>query len=84
MGASIGVARYPVSAWSAAELLRNADTAMYHAKRAGGSHVRSFGKEDAQRLSHRLRLRADLASASATRQFELHYQPQMDLRTGRI
>jgi len=84
VGASIGVARYPMSASNAGELLRNADTAMYHAKRAGGSHVWSFSKEDAQRLSHRLRLRADLASASAARQFELYYQPQMDLHTGRI
>ncbi|MFM0223152.1 sensor domain-containing protein [Paraburkholderia dipogonis] len=84
VGASIGVARYPVSASDAGELLRNADTAMYHAKRMGGSHVWSFGKEDAQRLSHRLRLRADLESASAAHQFELHYQPQLDLETGRI
>jgi EAL domain-containing protein (putative c-di-GMP-specific phosphodiesterase class I) len=57
---------------------------MYHAKRAGGSRVWSFGKEDARRLSHHLRLRADLESASAARQFELHYQPQLDLHTGRI
>ncbi|REG51453.1 diguanylate cyclase (GGDEF)-like protein [Paraburkholderia sp. BL6669N2] len=84
LGASIGVARYPTSASNAAELLRNADTAMYHAKRAGGSQVWSFGQEDAQRLAHRLRLRADLESASAARQFELHYQPQLDLHTGRI
>ncbi|MDR5752226.1 MULTISPECIES: EAL domain-containing protein [unclassified Caballeronia] len=84
VGASIGLARYPISASSAHELLRNADTAMYHAKRAGGSHVWSFGKEDAQRLSHRLRLRADLEGASAARQFELHYQPQLDLHTGRV
>ncbi|WP_087632839.1 putative bifunctional diguanylate cyclase/phosphodiesterase [Caballeronia telluris] len=84
VGASIGVARYPEAASNAGELLRNADTAMYQAKRAGGSRVWWFGKEDAQRLSHRLRLRADLESASAERQFELHYQPQLDLHTGRI
>lgn len=84
VGASIGVARYPVSAANAGELLRNADIAMYHAKRAGGSQVWSFGKEDALRLSHRRRLRADLESASAARQFELHYQPQLDLHTGRV
>jgi diguanylate cyclase (GGDEF)-like protein len=84
VGASIGVARYPEAASNAGELLRNADTAMYQAKRAGGSRVSWFGKEDAQRLSHRLRLRADLESASAERQFELHYQPQLDLHTGRI
>ncbi|MFM0380176.1 EAL domain-containing protein [Paraburkholderia strydomiana] len=84
VGASIGVARYPVSASNAGELLRNADTAMYQAKRAGGSHVWSFGKEDAQRLSYRRRLRADLESASAAGQFELHYQPQLDLHTCRV
>ncbi|NKJ50854.1 hypothetical protein CIC12_29855 [Burkholderia sp. SG-MS1] len=84
LGASIGVARYPLSASNAGELLRNADTAMYHAKRAGGSQVRSFGKEDAQRLAHRLRLRADLEGASAAQQFELHYQPQLDLHSGRV
>lgn len=84
VGASIGVARYPISASNAGELLRNADIAMYHAKRAGGSHVWSFGKEDAQRLGHRRRLRADLESASAARQFELHYQPQLDLHAGHV
>ena len=84
VGASIGVARYPISASNAGELLRNADIAMYQAKRAGGSQVWSFGKEDALRLSHRRQLRADLESASAARQFELYYQPQLDLHTGRI
>ncbi|KXV03158.1 hypothetical protein CR51_18310 [Caballeronia megalochromosomata] len=84
VGASIGLARYPMSAASADLLLRNADTAMYQAKRLGGSHVWSFSKEDSQRLSHRLRLRADLESASAARQFELHYQPQLNLDTGCI
>jgi diguanylate cyclase len=84
VNASIGLARYPVSAANAHELLRNADTAMYHAKRSGGARVHSFGKEDAQRLSNRLRLRADLQNASATGQFELHYQPQLDLMTDRI
>ncbi|KGG90719.1 diguanylate cyclase [Comamonas thiooxydans] len=84
VGASIGMARYPISASNAGELLRNADSAMYHAKRAGGSHVCSFGKEDAQRLSHRRRLRSDLESASAASQFELYYQPQLDLHTGRV
>ena len=84
VGASIGMARYPISASNAGELLRNADSAMYHAKRAGGSHVCSFGKEDAQRLSHRRRLRTDLERASAASQFELYYQPQLDLHTGRV
>ncbi|SAK74257.1 response regulator receiver modulated diguanylate cyclase/phosphodiesterase [Caballeronia temeraria] len=82
VSASIGLARYPVSAANADELLRNADTAMYHAKRLGGSRVWSFGKEDAQRLSNRLRLRADLENASATGQFELYFQPQLNLVTG--
>jgi diguanylate cyclase len=82
VSASIGLSRYPVSAANAGELLRNADTAMYHAKRLGGSRVWSFGKEDAQRLSNRLRLRADLENGSATGQFELYFQPQLNLVTG--
>jgi diguanylate cyclase len=82
VSASIGLAQYPLSAANADELLRNADTAMYRAKRLGGSHVWSFNKEDAQRLSQRLRLRADLESASAAGQFELYYQPQLNLDTG--
>ncbi|MEM5342889.1 sensor domain-containing diguanylate cyclase [Paraburkholderia azotifigens] len=55
VSASIGLAQYSFAAANADQLLRNADTAMYQAKRLGGSHVRSFSKEDAQRLSHRLR-----------------------------
>lgn len=84
VSASIGLARYPVSAANADELLRNSDTAMYRAKRLGGSRVWAFGKEDAQCLSHRRRLRSDLENACATGQFELHYQPQLNLNTGCI
>ncbi|CAG9253558.1 sensor domain-containing protein [Paraburkholderia caribensis] len=84
VSASIGLARYPSSAANVDELLRNADTAMYKAKRLGGSNAWTFSKEDAQRLAHRLRLRADLEGASAAGQFELHYQPQLNFDTGCI
>jgi diguanylate cyclase len=84
VGASVGIAHSPESAATADELLRNADTAMYEAKRAGGMRSRVYGQEDAKRLVHRLRLRAELRSALEGDQFELFYQPQVQCVTQRV
>jgi diguanylate cyclase (GGDEF)-like protein len=84
VGASIGIARYPESARTADELLRNADTAMYEAKRAGGMRARVFGHADAERLVQRRKLRADLQTALECDQFALFYQPQVECGTQRL
>ena len=82
--ASIGVAFYPNDGKDVETLMKNADTAMYHAKSQGRNNVQFFTAEMNQAAVKRLMLDHDLRVAVENRQFELHYQPQLDSRDGRI
>jgi diguanylate cyclase (GGDEF)-like protein/PAS domain S-box-containing protein len=73
--ASIGVAFYPQHGRDAAELLRNADLAMYHAKNSGKNDVEVFRAEDHAAGLERLRLENALRRALENNEFELLYQP---------
>jgi diguanylate cyclase (GGDEF)-like protein/PAS domain S-box-containing protein len=85
MRASIGAAVADgQSAQSAAVLLRDADTAMYVAKRAGGNRVQVFHQELRTTLLRRQQDEADLRCALELEQFVLHFQPIVDLCTGEI
>ena len=75
---SIGITLVPYPNATAGEVLKQADTAMYHAKNLGRNTI-SFYNEDMQRRAHqRLMLEKDLREALAQQQFSLHYQPQFD------
>jgi diguanylate cyclase (GGDEF)-like protein len=80
---SIGLAFYPDDGEDGETLMKNADAAMYHAKSLGRNNVQFFTAELNQTAVKRLKLDHDLRVAVETRQFELHYQPQLDSRTGR-
>lgn len=67
-----------------ADLLRQADFAMYTAKQAGKGRYQRYDAEGYDRMAHRAALRADLAAAVPERQLRLDYQPVADLRTGEI
>ena len=82
--ASIGLAIYPDDGEDSDTLMKNADTAMYHAKSQGRNNVQFFTAEMNQAATKRLTLDNDLRVAVETRQFVLHYQPQLDSRDGRI
>jgi diguanylate cyclase (GGDEF)-like protein len=84
VSASIGLALFPDDGQSAAELLRRADMAMYTAKEAGKNCYRFFAEEMDRRLHERHSLHYDLRSALAAGEFSLAYQPQVDMRTGRL
>jgi diguanylate cyclase (GGDEF)-like protein/PAS domain S-box-containing protein len=73
--ASIGVAIYPRHGKTVAELLRNADLAMYHAKNSGKNEVEVFRAEDHAASLERLRLENALRRALEHQEFELLYQP---------
>lgn len=82
--ASIGLAFYPDDGEDGETLMKNADTAMYHAKSQGRNNIQFFTAEMNQAALKRLMLDQDLRVAVETRQFELHYQPQLDSHDGRI
>ncbi len=82
IGASIGIALAPDHAVDADELMRCADRAMYRSKRAGSPFEIHDERLDSD--SDRLRLVEELRTAIAGHEFELHYQPQIDLRDGTI
>ncbi|RTZ76042.1 MAG: response regulator receiver protein, partial [Gammaproteobacteria bacterium] len=81
---SIGIANYPGDGKDAQALLRAADSAMYAAKRAGKHRYAFYQPELTIRARKRLDMEHELRQALEEDQFELHYQPQVSLSTGRI
>jgi diguanylate cyclase (GGDEF)-like protein/PAS domain S-box-containing protein len=81
VGVSIGIARYPQDAPDAQTLLRHADVAMYVAKRRGAPFEFYDAAHDENSV-RRLAIGGELRSAIANEQLELHYQPQVNLRSG--
>lgn len=83
-GASVGMTIYPFDDAQADALLRNADMAMYKAKREGRNRFQFYVAELNEMVQRRAALERDLRIALQKQQFRLHYQPQLDLATGRI
>lgn len=82
--ASIGVALYPDDGRDFDTLLKKADTAMYRAKDAGRNHYRFFDEQMNIEAVEHLHLKSGLRRALAQGEFELHYQPQFELASGRV
>jgi diguanylate cyclase (GGDEF)-like protein/PAS domain S-box-containing protein len=81
---SIGIAVFPRDSRDPAELLKFADTAMYHAKALGRARRQYFEPAMARTAYDALVLESDLATALRDHQFELHYQPQLRLTDGAL
>lgn len=81
---SIGVASSREDYESAADILRDADTAVYRAKGAGKRGVAVFNAVMHAEAVERLRLETDLRNAVGSGQFIVHYQPIVSLRSGNI
>ena len=84
IGASIGVAMAPLDGIDADQLLKKADMALYAAKSGGGGDHRFFAAEMEAAAQERRALELDLREAIAAEQFDLHFQPLVDLRSGRV
>jgi diguanylate cyclase (GGDEF)-like protein len=82
--ASIGIALGRPDYELAGEVLRDADTALYHAKRHGKNRGAFFDKPMRQRVIERLRLESELAHAIENDELVLHYQPIVDLETQEV
>jgi diguanylate cyclase (GGDEF)-like protein len=81
---SVGVASFPDDGSDAETLLRNADSAMYQAKGLGRNTFRLYSPEMNANIGERLALEADLWHAVERDELLLHYQPKVELPTGRI
>jgi diguanylate cyclase (GGDEF)-like protein len=81
-GASIGIAFYPQDAHDAENLMKNADTALYHAKERGRNQFQFFRPTLNSAAQRRLEVERELQVAIAEGQFRLVFQPRVDLATG--
>jgi diguanylate cyclase (GGDEF)-like protein len=81
---SIGVCLFPNDGMDAHTLIKNADAAMYQAKARGRDNVQFFSAEMNDRIGARLALHTMLRRALERQEFELHYQPKIELESGRI
>jgi diguanylate cyclase (GGDEF)-like protein/PAS domain S-box-containing protein len=83
-GSSVGIALFPDDGADAAMLMRNADVAMYWAKRAGRGNFQFFSESMNAATHEHLRLETRLRAALAGNGLDLHLQPQIELGTGRV
>ncbi|MDB5932678.1 MAG: hypothetical protein JWQ01_22 [Massilia sp.] len=81
---SAGVAVYPADGTDPQTLIKHAEIAMYRAKESGRNTIQFFTATMNARARERLTLEAALRNALAHDEFELHYQPQVHLSSGRI
>jgi len=81
---SIGIAIYPESGNAADRLIKAADLAMYEAKKRGGGRFQYYSTALNTKLEQREELEVGLRHALVRSEFALHYQPRIDLTTGRL
>ncbi|NQX46766.1 EAL domain-containing protein [Paenibacillus tritici] len=84
VSSSIGISFYPEDGETTEEILKNADVAMYRAKEEGKSTYVVYDKSMHTAFNDRMNIEKHLRSAMNNNEFELHYQPQVQIETGLI
>lgn len=84
VSASIGIAIYPDDGVDSEILIKNADTAMYHAKASGRNNFQFFTPDMHARAYELLSMEAELRMAITRNEFMLHYQPKISVATGKV
>jgi diguanylate cyclase (GGDEF)-like protein/PAS domain S-box-containing protein len=84
LSASIGISLHPEDGGDAETLIKHADTAMYRAKQGGRNSYQFYTRDQSVAAFQRFSLEAALHRALERSEFELHYQPQMVLSSGRV
>ncbi len=81
---SVGVSMYPRDGADMVELLKHSDTAMYQAKDRGRNNVQTFSHIMDRKLKERVAVEASLREALRLKQFDVHYQPFVNLTTRKV
>jgi diguanylate cyclase (GGDEF)-like protein/PAS domain S-box-containing protein len=81
---SVGIAIFPADGESVDVLLKNSDTAMYHAKEQGRNNFQYYSNAMNAAANERLILEAEVRHATERQEFVVYYQPQIDLHSGRL
>ncbi len=81
---SIGIAIFPDDGNNIDQILKHADTAMYHAKERGKNNYQFYSKKMSEQAEQRLKLEAKLRRALERNEFSLYYQPQIDTHSRKI
>jgi EAL domain-containing protein (putative c-di-GMP-specific phosphodiesterase class I) len=84
MSTSAGIALYPGDGNNVIDLIRNADAALYRAKRQGGGALEVYHADMNAAAVERLMLKSRLRKAFENKELRVHYQPKVDLRNGTI
>jgi len=84
VGASIGISIYPLDGEDETILMKNSDSALYRAKSQGRNNYQFYTSDLTTNAMSRLTLENELRRALAESQFELYYQPQVDLNSGQV
>jgi len=84
MTASLGIAYYPQDAPNVIDLIRNADAALYHAKKSGGGKYSFYVPQMNEASVERLMTKSKLKRAFERDELLVHYQPKYNLRTGEV
>lgn len=84
ISASIGISIFPLNGMDAGELLQQADSAMYSAKRDGKNRIMYFTSELGLSVRERLNLENQLRTALVKGEITVHYQPEFDIATRRL
>jgi diguanylate cyclase (GGDEF)-like protein len=81
---SVGIALYPEHGENLDELLKNADIAVYKAKKTGKNRIVFYNKPMNDAMSERVTIEKNLRTALDNNEFILHYQPQLDIATNKV
>ena len=84
IGGSLGISMYPRDGADVDALIRNADTAMYQAKRQGRNIIQRYAEQQTESARHRMRMETSLRRAVEDKAFEVWLQPQVELGTGKL
>lgn len=82
--ASLGISSYPCDGRDIETLVKNADSAMFHAKDQGGNRYQTYNFSINDNVVERMTIENSLRKSILQNEFELFYQPKMDTKTGRI